>query len=115
VLLSPRPEHFNLDAKSESLPAPKSDEPPPDGTQAVEARHHLYTTNLQNTQPGWSRRSAGETPTERTSRASPSSASLWVLRLVEVGAEIAKMGVAVGRVTSGVERFRLISHRKVEI
>jgi hypothetical protein len=27
MLLSPRPEHFNLDAKSESLPAPKSDEP----------------------------------------------------------------------------------------
>jgi hypothetical protein len=27
VLLSPRPEHFNLDAKSEGLPAPKSDEP----------------------------------------------------------------------------------------
>ena len=27
-------------------------------TQAVEARHHLYTTNLQNTQPWWSRRRA---------------------------------------------------------
>ena len=26
MLLSPRPEHFNLDAKSEGLPAPKSDE-----------------------------------------------------------------------------------------
>jgi len=24
----------------------------PDGIQAVEARHRLYTTNLQNTQPG---------------------------------------------------------------
>ena len=60
-----------------------------DGIQAVEAGHHLYTTNPQNTQPGWSERSAGDAPMERISRASPSSASVGVLRLVEVGAEIA--------------------------
>jgi hypothetical protein len=64
-----------------TLPAPKGDEPPPDGIQAVEARHRLYTTNLQNIQLGWSRRSAGDAPTERTSRASPSSASLGVRRI----------------------------------
>jgi hypothetical protein len=28
VLLSPRPEFFNLDAKSEDLSTPQSDEPP---------------------------------------------------------------------------------------
>jgi hypothetical protein len=33
VLSSPQPEHFNLDAKSESLPAPKSDEPPQMGSR----------------------------------------------------------------------------------
>jgi hypothetical protein len=38
------------------------------GIQAVEAGHYLYTTNLQRTQPEWSRRSAGDAPTERTSR-----------------------------------------------
>ena len=51
VLLSLRLEHFNPDAKSESLLTPKSDEPPPDGIQAVKSRHHIYTTNLQNTPP----------------------------------------------------------------
>ena len=54
---------------------------------SIGTRHSLDTTNLQNTQPG----RAGEAPTERISRASPSSESLGVLRLVEVGAEIAKM------------------------
>jgi hypothetical protein len=69
VLLSPWLEHFNLDTKSESLPAPKSDEPLQMGIQAVEARHHLYTTNLENTQPGWSRRSAGDAQATRRRRA----------------------------------------------
>jgi hypothetical protein len=38
VLLSLRPEHFNLDAKSESLPAPKSDEPPQIGNPGGRGR-----------------------------------------------------------------------------
>ena len=84
------------------------------GIQAVEARHHLYTTNLQNTQPGWSRRSTGDAPTERTSRASPSSASLGVLRLVEVGATTIKGGcdVPLASLCRGlISRSRLFTYR----
>jgi hypothetical protein len=55
----------------------KSDKPPQIGSR----RSRPDTTYIQNTQPGWSRRSAGDAPTERTSRASPSSASLGVRRI----------------------------------
>ena len=68
MLLSPRPEHFSLDAKSEGLPAPKSDKLSQMGIQAVEAGYHLHTTNLQSIQPGWSRRNAGDALIERTHR-----------------------------------------------
>jgi len=38
VLLKPRPEHFNLDAKSEGLPPAKSDEPPQMGDPGSRGR-----------------------------------------------------------------------------
>jgi hypothetical protein len=60
--------HFNLDAKSEGLPAPKSDELSQMGIQAAEGGYHLHTTNLQITKPGWSRRNAGDALMERTYR-----------------------------------------------
>jgi hypothetical protein len=86
------PAHLTFRMRNfESPPVPKSDEPPQMGSRVIEARHHLYTTNLQNTQPEWSRRSAGDAPTECTSRALPSSASLGVLRLVG-GATIIRRG-----------------------
>ena len=54
VLLSHRPEHFNLDAKSEGLPARKSDEPPqmgdPGGRGQIPLIYYEPTKHIA----GWS-------------------------------------------------------------
>ena len=63
VLLKPRPEHFNLDAKSEGLRRPKAMSYPDRGIQAIEAEHHLHTTNP--THKAHSRAGAVEAPTTR--------------------------------------------------
>ena len=70
LLLSPRLKHFNLDAKSEGLPAPKSDEPPqmgePGGRGRTSPTYYEPTKHTPGAEK--SRRSAGDALMERTHR-----------------------------------------------
>jgi len=77
VLLSPRPEHFNLDAKSESLPAMSHPRWDLGGRGQTSPTLRTYKT-----QPGWSRRSAYGTHIKSVAEFSES----WSAEIVKMGA-----------------------------